>query len=105
MNKLFPNTTLVIKSANTFIASGGQIFIITDGAPSLAKGGSGDVLAGMIAALLSQGYSAKDAAITACEAHALIGKNHGEDAYDLSPEKMYEDKKKFYEEHPELKRR
>lgn len=105
LNKLFPNTTLVIKSANTFIASGGQIYIITDGAPSLAKGGSGDVLAGMIAALLSQGYSAKEAAITACEAHALIGKNYGEDAYDLSPEKMYEDKKKFYEEHPELKGR
>ena len=88
LNKLFPNTTIVIKSANTFIASGDQTFIITDGAPSLAKGGSGDLLAGMIASLLSQGYSAKDAAITACETHALIGKYYGEDSYDLSPEKI-----------------
>lgn len=89
LNKLFPNTTIVIKSANTFIASGDQTYIITDGAPSLAKGGSGDVLAGMIASLLSQGYSAKDAAITACETHALIGKYYGEDSYDLSPEKIF----------------
>lgn len=92
LNKLFPNTTLVIKSANTFITSGGQTFIITDGAPSLAKGGSGDLLAGMIAALLSQGYSAKDAAITACEAHALIGKTYGEESYDFSPEKIFNNK-------------
>ena len=85
---MFPNTTVVIKSANTFIASGGETFIITDGTPSLAKGGSGDVLAGMIASLLAQGYSAKDAAITACETHALAAKKHGEASYDLSPEKI-----------------
>ena len=88
LNKMFTNTTIVIKSANTFITSGGETFIITDGAPSLAKGGSGDLLAGMIAALLAQGYSAKDAAITACETHALAAKKHGEASYDLSPEKI-----------------
>ena len=88
INSLFPNVTLVIKSANTFIVSGGQIYIINDGTPSLAKGGSGDALAGMIASLLAQGYSAKDAAISACEAHALAGKKHGSDAYDLTPLKL-----------------
>ena len=88
INKLFPNTCLVIKSANTFIACRGQIFIVTDGGPCLAKGGSGDILAGMIASLLAQGYSPKDAAISACEAHALAGKNHGSDSYDLTPLKL-----------------
>ncbi|MBO4533613.1 MAG: NAD(P)H-hydrate dehydratase [Treponema sp.] len=87
-NKLFPNTTVVIKSANTFIASGGQTYIVTDGCPSLAKGGSGDVLAGMLAALLAQGYSAKDAAITACEAHALGAKKTGASTYALTPAKL-----------------
>lgn len=88
INKLFPNSVLVIKSANTFIAAGGQIYIITDGVPSLAKGGSGDVLAGMIAALLAQGYSAKDAAITACEVHALAAKKIGASNYSLTPMKL-----------------
>ena len=90
LTKKFPKTTLVIKSANTFICSGGQTFIVTDGSPSLAKGGSGDVLAGMIASLLAQGYSAKDAAITACEVHALAGTAHGAQAYDLSPMRIIE---------------
>lgn len=82
------NVTVVRKSANTFITSGGEMFIVADGGPSLAKGGSGDVLAGMIAALLSQGYSAKDAAITACEAHAIASTEFGADAFDLTPEKL-----------------
>lgn len=88
INKMFPNTVLVIKSANTFISACGQTFIITDGCPSLAKGGSGDVLAGMIAALLSQNYSAQDAAITACQAHALAAKKIGASSYSLTPMKL-----------------
>lgn len=86
--KKYPGVTLVIKSANTFIFDKNQTFIVTDGSPSLAKGGSGDVLAGMIASLLAQGYTGKDAAITACEAHALAGTKHGTDFYDLSPLKL-----------------
>ena len=39
----------------------------------------------LIASLLAQGYTAKDAAITACETHALAGKKHGAQAWDLSP--------------------
>lgn len=88
INKIFPNTVLVIKSANTFIAAGGQIYIVADGCPSLAKGGSGDLLAGMIAALLAQGYSSKDAAITACQAHALAAKKTGASSYSLTPLKL-----------------
>ena len=88
LNKRFPNTTVIMKSANTFIASGGEVFIITDGAQSLAKGGSGDILAGLTAALLAQGYSAKDAAITAAEHHALLSQQLGATAYDLTPEKL-----------------
>ena len=88
LNKLFPKTCVIMKSANTFIASQGQCYIITDGAQSLAKGGSGDILAGLAAALLAQGYSAKDAAITAAEHHALLSQQLGSTSYDLIPEKL-----------------
>ena len=90
LNSLFPRTTVIMKSANTFIADGGLCFVVADGAQSLAKGGSGDILAGFTAALLAQGYSAKDAAITAAEYHALLSQKIGEQAFNLSPEKLLE---------------
>ena len=82
----FPRTTVIMKSANTFIACKGETFVIADGAQSLAKGGSGDLLAGMTASLLAQGYSASSAAITAAEHHALISQKAGSQAYNLTPE-------------------
>ena len=88
LNKTFPKTAVIMKSANTFIAEGGAIFIITDGAQSLSKGGSGDILAGLTASLLAQGYTAKDAAITSAEYHALLSQKIGPDAYNLTPEKL-----------------
>ncbi|WP_027729134.1 bifunctional ADP-dependent NAD(P)H-hydrate dehydratase/NAD(P)H-hydrate epimerase [Treponema sp. C6A8] len=85
----FPNLTVIMKSANTFIANGGQTYICDRGTQSLAKAGSGDVLAGMAAALLAQGYTALDAAITAVYAHALAGSSfaNGED-WGLTAEKL-----------------
>lgn len=88
LNKLYPKTTVIMKSANTFIASENEVYIYADGCQSLAKGGSGDVLAGLAGSLLSQGYSAKEAAITAVEAHGLAAKKIGSTAYDLTPFKL-----------------
>ena len=88
LNKTFPKTAVIMKSANTFIAAGGEIFIITDGAQSLSKGGSGDILAGLTASLLAQGYSAKDAAITAAEYHAFLSSQCGAESFSLTPEKL-----------------
>lgn len=82
------NITVVRKSANTLISAENNLYICADGSQSLAKGGSGDILAGMIGALLSQNYSAKDAAITAVEAHALAGRENGEEDFSLTPEKL-----------------
>ncbi|MBR1638149.1 MAG: NAD(P)H-hydrate dehydratase [Treponema sp.] len=86
--KRFANCTIIMKSAVTYIASEGNIYICQDGSPSLAKGGSGDVLAGMCAALLAQGYSSKDAAITAVETHALASHIASKESYSLTPEKL-----------------
>lgn len=87
--KRFPGVTLIMKSANTFIAHQEEIYICDAGSPSLAKAGSGDVLAGMTAALLAQGYTARDAAITAVYAHAFAGTSFaaGQD-WALTAEKL-----------------
>ena len=45
----------------------------TTGGPGLAKGGSGDVLAGLIAAMMAQGLSPFDAASAAVYLHGLAG--------------------------------
>ena len=82
----FTRTTVIMKSANTYIADGGEMFVIADGSPSLAKGGSGDLLAGLTASLLSQSYTARSAAITAAEHHALVSQKAGAEAYNLTPE-------------------
>ena len=86
--QIFPNVTIVIKSADTFIAAENQFFICDEGRQNLAKGGSGDVLAGLIGSLLAQRYSAKDAVITGVLAHANASKKFGGEAYDLTPEKL-----------------
>lgn len=54
---------LVLKGHRTVIAApGGNVLVNTTGNSGLAKGGSGDVLTGIIASLLCQGASAVQAA-------------------------------------------
>lgn len=43
------------------------------GTPALAKAGTGDVLAGMVAALLAQGMDALEASVLGAELHARAG--------------------------------
>ncbi|WP_459844549.1 NAD(P)H-hydrate dehydratase [Campylobacter concisus] len=76
---------LVLKGANTIIAKDGEIYIMPYGKNILAKGGSGDVLSGLVLALLAQGYDPLDAAISATLAHALSLKNFKKSSYALSP--------------------
>ena len=81
----FPHVVLVLKGANTIIAHNGELFINTYGTQALAKGGSGDVLAGMIAALIAQGYTPKNAAISASLAHALVARAFTCNNFALTP--------------------
>jgi ADP-dependent NAD(P)H-hydrate dehydratase / NAD(P)H-hydrate epimerase len=49
------NAHVVLKGFHTILASpSGQVFVNTTGNPALAKGGSGDVLTGLLAALIAQ---------------------------------------------------
>ena len=73
----------MLSGANTIIAKDGQIYIMPYGKNTLAKGGSGDVLSGLVLALLAQGYEPLDAAISATLAHALSLKNFKKTAMRL----------------------
>lgn len=65
---------LVLKGHRTIIAlPSGAGYINTTGGPAMAKGGSGDVLAGMIAALLAQKFPVLKAVTTAVYLHGLSG--------------------------------
>ena len=64
--------TLVLKGANTVIAgSDGSLYVNTCGNPGLAKGGSGDVLTGIIASITAQGIPPVTAAASGVYCHAL----------------------------------
>ncbi|MBQ2477501.1 MAG: hypothetical protein II515_09590, partial [Desulfovibrio sp.] len=79
--KKFPGVVLLLKGANSVIAScaAGQerpdIFINASGTAALSKAGSGDVLSGLAAALLAQGYEPLRAAKTATLAHAAAARS------------------------------
>ncbi len=65
---------VVLKGCGTVIASpGGAYAICPLGNPGMATAGSGDVLTGIIAALLGQGLSCREAAIAGVVAHAQAG--------------------------------
>ena len=73
---------LVLKGPNTIITDGERLADNTTGNSGLATGGSGDVLTGLIAAVLGQGMPAFDAAHFAVHLHGL--------AADLAAEELSE---------------
>jgi ADP-dependent NAD(P)H-hydrate dehydratase / NAD(P)H-hydrate epimerase len=65
---------VVLKGARTVIAMPeGRICINPTGNPGMASGGMGDVLAGMLAALLGQGLSPEDAMKLGVYLHGFVG--------------------------------
>lgn len=52
----------LLKGAGTLVCGGGEVYVAGYGNPGMASGGMGDVLSGILAALLAQGLSPLDAA-------------------------------------------
>lgn len=61
--------TIVLKGANTVITDGSDVYVNTSGNPGLAKGGSGDVLCGIIAGLAAQDVNPFWAAVCGVYCH------------------------------------
>ncbi len=68
------NVIVVLKGAHTSIAlPDGTVYFNSTGNPGMATGGSGDVLTGVITALLAQGYSPVHASVAGVYLHGLAG--------------------------------
>ncbi len=83
----FPDLILILKGYGTLTVYGDEVTVNPTGGPAMAKGGSGDVLCGILCALLAQGMSPYAAAYNAVYLHGLAGdlacKETGE--YSLTP--------------------
>ena len=67
-------TYIILKGAySVVITPQGKCYFNTTGNPGMATGGSGDVLTGVVLALLAQGYASEDAACLAMYVHGLAG--------------------------------
>ncbi|WP_168190166.1 NAD(P)H-hydrate dehydratase [Caloramator sp. E03] len=72
------NCVTLLKGSSTVVAYKDEIYINTTGNPGMATGGSGDVLTGIIASFIGQGYDEYEACILGSYIHGLAG----DDAYD-----------------------
>ncbi len=74
------NVVMVLKGHHTLITDGDRITYNTTGNPGMATGGSGDVLTGLVTALVCQGLPPFEAAQLGVHIHGLAG--------DLATEKL-----------------
>jgi NAD(P)H-hydrate epimerase len=69
-------SVVVLKGDDTLVAHpDGRVAVSSCGSPALATAGSGDVLTGILGALLAQGLDAFTAAAAAVQLHAQAGRN------------------------------
>ena len=93
--KKYPNVVLLLKGANVIIAQNEKLYVNSFGSAVLSKGGSGDVLSGLIGSLLAQGYKPLEAAISASLAHAMGARNYKKNNYSLIPSDLVEEIRKL----------
>jgi len=64
---------VLLKGAETIVTDGRRRYVNGSGNPGMATGGSGDVLAGLLGALMGQGLGAYDSSCLAAYLHGLAG--------------------------------
>ncbi len=75
---------VMLKGPDTLIVGCEKRYLMQEGTPALAKAGTGDVLAGIVAALLAQHVDAFDAACLGALLHARAGKHAAAKLTDVS---------------------
>lgn len=90
----YKDVVLLVKGANPMTGifteeKGFKLYVNSFGKAALAKGGSGDVLSGMICSLLAQGYDTVCAALNANLAHAFASRKIKND-FTLTPSQLIE---------------
>lgn len=91
----YPDVVIVLKGANVLILQDEKIYVNSLGSSVLSKGGSGDVLCGLIGSLLAQGYSPIEAAISGSLAHTLAASNYEANNYSMTPQDLVNEIKKL----------
>ncbi|MEJ7778210.1 MAG: NAD(P)H-hydrate dehydratase [Daejeonella sp.] len=77
---------ILLKNQYSFVVlPDGDVLINPTGNPAMATGGMGDVLTGMIAGFLAQGYSAKEATMLGCYLHGEAGDELKEEGMNNIP--------------------
>jgi NAD(P)H-hydrate epimerase len=64
---------LVLKGQGTVVTDGRRVYVNPTGNPGMATGGTGDVLTGLVAALVGQGLEPFAAAVLGVHCHGLAG--------------------------------
>ncbi|MBK5007235.1 MULTISPECIES: NAD(P)H-hydrate dehydratase [Pseudomonas] len=94
------NSVCVLKGAGTLVADpDGQLMLCDRGHPAMAGAGLGDVLSGVLAALLAQGLSAWEAAGLGVWLHARAGERLGSEGRGLAASDLIPVIRYLLEEH------
>ena len=93
--KKYQNVVLLLKGTNVIISQYNKNYVNTFGSSVLSKGGSGDVLCGLIGSLLSQGYSSLDATLNGSLAHTIAASNYDKNNYSMTPLDLIKEIKKL----------
>lgn len=73
------NSVVLLKGSPTWVATPeGELWIVATGDDALARGGSGDLLTGLVCGLLAQGASPRNAALLGAFVHGLAGSRAAE---------------------------
>jgi len=89
-NAQYPHVTLLLKGANMLIVQEERLYVNPLGSSRLSKGGSGDVLSGLVVSLLVQGYTGLEAAIYGSLALTMAAKRYSGASYAMLPTDIIE---------------
>jgi NAD(P)H-hydrate epimerase len=82
------NSVILLKGSATVITDGERVMIVDRGAPSMAKGGSGDVLSGVIAGIAARGIPPFEAAYSGAYLAGAAGELASRDKGNYSADPM-----------------